>query len=330
MEIITGVHQLRIPFPEGMERHTNVYVIEGSKGAILVDCGWDSSEAIWAFREELRLDRLSFEDINWIVITHIHPDHFALASKLKELCDAKVVMHRAEAQLIESRYVKYARLSREMQGMLVAEGVPPEEAGGMCEASTWELQFVTPVHPDILVEQGDTISNGTFQFDVIHTPGHTAGHICLYESRKRRLFCGDHVLFDVVPRAGVDPQSTADPVGDYLTSLDHLSDHAVSFVFPGHGPVFNSLSIRSDEIRRHMDFRQKQIARVLDEGLKTGYHVACSLSWRTEEGAQEFADLSARDRRVAVFEAVAWLRRLVNLGAVAVVERDNKRFYLAK
>jgi glyoxylase-like metal-dependent hydrolase (beta-lactamase superfamily II) len=313
-----------------MERHTNAYVIEGSKGAILVDCGWDSSEAVWAFREELRLDRLSFDDIEWIVVTHIHPDHFALASKLKELCNAKVIMHRAEAQLIESRYVKYTRLSREMQAMLVAEGTPADEAAGMCEASMWELQFVTPVHPDILVEEGDTISNGTFQFDVIHTPGHTAGHICLYEPRKRRLFCGDHVLFDVVPRACIDPQSTADPVSDYLESLERVSAQNVSFVFPGHGPVFNSLVIRSDEIRRHMDLRQKQIAGVLDDGLKTGYHVACSLSWRTEDGMQEFADLSARDRRVAVFEAVAWLRRLVNLNQVGIVEREGKRFYLAK
>ena len=330
MEIITGVHQLRIPFPEGMERHTNVYVIEGSKGAILVDCGWDSSEAIWAFREELRLDRLSFDEINWIVITHIHPDHFGLASKLKELCDAKIVMHRVEARHIDSRYVKYARLSREMHAMLVAEGVDSNEASEMCEASTWELQFVTPVQPDIVVEQGDTISNGTFQFEVIHTPGHTAGHICLYDSRKRRLFCGDHVLFDVVPRVGIDPQSSEDPIGDYMESLTRLSAHPVSFVFPGHGPVFNSLSIRSDEIRRHMEFRKKQVLGVLDDGLKTGYHVACSLSWRTEDCTKEFSELSARDRRVAVFEAVAWLRRLVKQGDVGVIERDNKRFYLAK
>jgi len=330
VEIITGVHQLRIPFPEGMERYTNAYVVEGSKGAILVDCGWDSSEAIWAFREELRLERLSFDDINWIVITHIHPDHFALASKLKELCSAKVVMHRTEAQLIEPRYVKYTRLSREMQRMLVAEGAPSDEADAMCEASTWELQFITPAHPDILVEEGDTISNGTFQFDVIHTPGHTAGHICLYEPRKRRLFSGDHVLFDVVPRVAIDPQSTEEPIGDYLESLERVSSQTVSFVFPGHGPVFISLSISRDDIRRQMEFRQRQVRGVLDEGLKTGYHVACELSWRTEEGMQEFAELSSRDRRVAVLEAAAWLRRLVRLGEVGVVERDGARFYLAK
>ena len=60
MEIVTGVHQLRIPFPEGIERFTNAYVIEGNRGSILVDCGWDSSEAIWAFREQLRIERLSF------------------------------------------------------------------------------------------------------------------------------------------------------------------------------------------------------------------------------------------------------------------------------
>ncbi len=330
MEIVAGVHQLKIPFPEGMERFTNAYVIEGSKGNILVDCGWDSSEAVWAFREELRLERLSFDDINWIVVTHIHPDHFGLAAKLRELCGAKIVMHRLEASLIDSRYVDYRQLAEALENMLVSNGVPSEEAARMREASALIARFVTPIHPDVLVEDGDTISNGTFQLEILHTPGHSPGHICLYDSRKRRLFCGDHVMFDAVPRIGVHPQSGSDPAGDYARSLNYVLEKPVSFVFPGHGPVFNSLTIRGEEILRRHAAMQRQIADVLDDGLKTACDIAREIGWRAVEGDVSYDDLGVRERRAAVCEVIAWLRRLVEEGRVAALERNGTTTYLSK
>ncbi len=330
MEIVTGVHQLRIPFPEGIERFTNAYVVEGNRGSILIDCGWDSSEAIWAFREELRVERLSFEDINWVVVTHVHPDHFGLASKLRELCGAKIIMHRADAELIHSRYVEYRPLAEETQRLLLLHGVPEDEATEMREGSQWAAEFVTAVEPDVVVDDGDTVSNGTFQFEVLHTPGHTPGHICLYDPRKRRLFCGDVVLFDSVPHVGVNPQSGGDPAKDYLESLEYISAKPVSFVFPGHGPVFNSLTIRTEEIRRLLEFRQQQILGVLEDGLKTTYEVACTLSWKVDGNELAYEDLSIRERRASVCEAAAWLRRLSSAGKVAPLEKNGKSVYLVK
>jgi len=330
VEIVTGVHQLRIPFPEGIDRLTNAYVVEGNRGGILIDCGWDSSEAVWAFREELRLERLSFEEINWIVVTHVHPDHFGLAAKLRELCGAKVIMHRADAELIHSRYADYRQLADETEAMLRANGVPAEEAGEMREATAWAAQFVTPIEPDVVVEDGDTVSNGTFQLEVLHTPGHTPGHICLYDPRKRRLFCGDAVLFDSVPHVGIDPQSGGDPAKDYVESLRSLAERSVSFVFPGHGPVFNSLTIRSEEILRLLDARQLQILGVLERGLMTAYEVTRALPWKIDGAEMAYANLPARERRAGVCEMAAWLKRLVVAGKIAPLEQNGRTVYLAK
>ncbi len=330
MEIVTGVHQLRIPFPEGIERFTNAYVVEGNRGSILVDCGWDNSEAIWAFREELRVERLSFEEINWIVVTHAHPDHFGMAAKLRELCGAKVVMHKADAALIPSRYGDFRKLADEMEQLLLSHGVPPEEAAEMREASSWGAQYVTVIEPDILVEDGDIVSNGTFQFEVIHTPGHTPGHVCLYDPRKRRLFSGDTVLFDAIPHVGVDPQSGQDPAADYIASLESLSGKSVRFVFPGHGPVFNSLSIRSEEILRLLEARQRQIRSVLDQGLKDAYQVTRELPWKVDGSEVAYDDLEARERRVVVCAMIAWMRRLINVGQIATLEQNGRTVHLAK
>ena len=327
---MTGVHQLRIPFPEGIDRFTNAYVIEGNRGSILVDCGWDSSEAVWAFREELRGERLSFEDINWVVVTHVHPDHFGLASKLRELCGAKIIMHRADAELIHSRYVDFAALAEATEKVLLSHGVPPEDASEMREASAWAAQFVTAIEPDMLVEDGDTVSNGTFQLEVLHTPGHTPGHICLYDPRKRRLFCGDAVLFDAVPQVGLHPQSGNDPAGDFVESLDYIGQKSVSFVFPGHGPVFNSLGIRTEEILRLLGARQQQILHVLEEGLKTAYEVTRALPWKVDGTDADFATLSPRERRAGVCEVAAWLSHLRGSGKVAGLEQSGKTVFLAK
>ncbi len=330
MEIVTGVHQLRIPFPEGIERLTNAYVIEGNRGSILVDCGWDSSEAIWAFREQLRVERLAFEDINWIVVTHVHPDHFGMAAKLRELCGAKIVMHRADAELIRSRYVDYRSLAEETEKMLLAHGVPADEAARMRAASAWGAQYVTAVEPDVVVEDGDTISNGTFQMEVLHTPGHTPGHLCLYDPRKRRLFCGDIVLFDAMPHVGANPQSGKDPVAEYKSSLEYVSERLVSFVFPGHGPVFNSLGIRSEELRRLLETRQRQILAVLDEGLKDAYQVTRVLYRGVDASDAAYEDLHARERRAGVTEVIAWLRHLDACGKIATLDQNGRTVYLAK
>lgn len=330
MEIIAGVHQIRLPFPQGMSGYTNVYVVEGDNGNILIDSGWGESEVIWAFREGLREDRLKFQDINWIVITHIHPDHYGLASKLKELCGAEVTVHRTEAGLINSRYKDFGGLLKDMGDMLSSNGVPQAELAELKQASLWMKQFVSPDLPDVMLDDGDRISNGSFGFEVLRTPGHSPGHICLYEEKKRWLFSGDHVLFDAIPHVGFHPQSGDNPMKDYIDSLEMVHSRSVNFVFPGHGPVFNSLKLRAAEIFGHHEQRKRAIMTVLADGLKTAYQVAAEIPWKLETGGVAFSDLGAWDRRLAMLETIAYLKLLASEGSVGKIDRGGVSLYLSK
>jgi glyoxylase-like metal-dependent hydrolase (beta-lactamase superfamily II) len=330
MEIVSGVHQIRLPFPQGMPGYTNVYVVEGSKGSILIDSGWDDSEVIWAFREGLREERLKFQDINWIVITHIHPDHYGLASKLKELCGAEVTVHRTEVGLINLRYKDFDGLLKDMGDMLSSNGVPQAELTELTQASLWMKQFVSPDLPDIMLDDGDRISNGSFGFEVLRTPGHSPGHICLYEARKRWLFSGDHVLSNAIPHVGFHPQSGDNPLRDYIDSLIRVDSLGVNFVFPGHGSVFNSLKLRAAEIFNHHEQRKEAIMKVLNEGLKTAYQVAAEIPWKLEMGGGAFGDLGSWDRRLAVLETIAHLKLLTSEGKVGKIDKDGVSLYLAK
>ncbi len=330
MEIIRGVHQIKIPFPLSMPECTNVYIVEGSEGNILIDTGWDTPEALSAFREGLTIERLKFQDIKKIVITHIHPDHYGLASKIKQLCGAQVAMHRIEAGFINSRYKDFGELLRETEEELRRNGTPQAELPELRDASLWINQFVFPDLPEVTLDENDIISNGSFEFEVLLTPGHSPGHICLYEPNKRLVFSGDHVLFETTPHVGFHPQSGDNPLGDYISSLRAMEKTRVNFVFPGHGPVFNSLNLRVAEILRHHEQRERAIVKVLNDGLKTAYQVAAELPWKHEAGGVAFNDLTTWDKRLAILETIAHLKLLMVEEKVGEVNMKGTCVYLAK
>jgi glyoxylase-like metal-dependent hydrolase (beta-lactamase superfamily II) len=330
MEIVRGIHQIKIPFPQGIPQYTNVYIVEGSKGNIMVDAGWDTPEALSVLHDGLRKDYLRLKDIKMIVITHIHPDHYGLASKIKQLCDAKIAMHRVEAELINSRYVNLGELLGEMEGELRRGGVPQAELPELGKASLWMKQFVMPESPDVVLNDGAKIDNGSFEFEVLRTPGHSPGHICLYESGRSLLFSGDHVLFETTPHVGFHPQSGGNPLGAYINSLKTVEDLKVNFVFPGHGPVFNSLNLRVAEIIRHHEQRKRVTLKAISDGLKTAYQIAEEIPWRPQEGGVAFRDLALWDRRLAVMETIAHLNLLMAEGEVGKIDRDGVSLYLAK
>lgn len=330
MEVVAGVHRLEVPFPLAMPGATNVYVIEGDRGHILVDSGFHGEDCLWALREALKASRLTFQDIRWIVVTHVHPDHYGLAAKLRELCDAEILMHEVAAELLESRYGDPDPLLRQMEEELRGHGVPESDLDTLKDASLWMRQFVVLGRPDSVVKEGDRISNGLVRLEVLHTPGHSPGHMCLYEARKRWLFCGDHVLFEVTPHVGYHPQSGEDPLGDYLRSVEKLDELKAGFVFPGHGPMFNSLKLRTAEIVDHHSRRQQAVLKALDGGLKTAYEVAREIPWKVEFGGTAFEDLGPWDKRLAMFETIAQLRSLTVQGKVGTMNVGDLCKYVTK
>ena len=70
-----------------------------------------------------------------------------------------------------------------------------------------------PAQPDVLLNGDETIASGIFNLKVIWTPGHSPGHICLYEPVHKILFSGDHVLPVITPNISLTPHSDRQPAG---------------------------------------------------------------------------------------------------------------------
>jgi len=330
MEVLRGVHQIPSPFPGGVPHHTNVYLIEGTQGHIVVDSGWDTQESLWALQEGMKGRQLKLRDITHVIITHIHPDHYGLASKIRQISGAKVGMHQLEADAIVPRYKDYEDLLNNTERELRQNGVPQDELPVLKEASPWMNQYVTPDPPELLLEDGDTIYNGSCELEVIWTPGHTSGHICLFERKRKFILTGDHVLYETTPHIGVNPQSRSNPLGDYVDSLKRLEHLKASFVLPGHGPVFNALGLRIEKILKHHEQRKQHIMKTLHSGTKTAYQIAGEIPWMVDEGGAAFENLGVWDKRMAVTETIAHLRLLMEEDRVANIDMEGASFYLAK
>jgi len=310
--------------------YTNVYIIEGGDGHIMVDSGWDSQESLWALQEGVKGANLKLRDITKVIITHIHPDHYGLSSKIKQICGAQVAIHRIDAGFILPRYKDFADLVKRTEELLRQNGVPNNELPQLKEASLWMNKYVSPVAPEIMLEDGNTISNDSFEFEVLWTPGHSPGHICLYERDKRFILTGDHVLYDTFPHVGINPQSGDNPLGDYISSLKKLERLNVHFILPGHGPVFNALGLRIEKILQHHEDRKRAIMQSLRNGLKTAYEIAHQIRWMLEEGGIAFQDLAIWDRRMAIAETLAHLKLLTEEDRVGNVDMDGASLYLSK
>ena len=327
MEIVKGIYQFKVPLPGPGLDHVNAYLVEGTTGNLLIDTGWNTPEAFTTLKQELLSNGFQLKDITYIAVTHMHPDHYGLAGRIKEVSGATVAMSQNEATMIDQRYVHVTDLLDSVTHFLEANGIPKTDLAQLSSASMPALDFVVPIQPDILLNQESIIQMEPFEFKVVITPGHSPGHICFYEPHKRYLFTGDHVLPDISPHVGLHPQSGQNPLGDYLNSLVALHQLDVSFVFPGHGGVFSGLPAKIDGLLSHHKEREREILKSISNGEKTAYQIAQEILWMPTGEPIEFKKLPPIDKRLAILETLAHLQYTIVEGKVSKNTRDKINYY---
>ncbi len=123
----------------------------------------------------------------------------------------------------------------------------------------------TGITVDHVVADGDIISLKGIDLEVVHTPGHNPGHICLYIRKDKILFSGDHVL-------GLGTTAIHPPKGDmaqYIDSLKKLLDYDIDLICPGHGPLIREPQRKLEELIEHRKEREEQVIAVLRQGENT-------------------------------------------------------------
>jgi glyoxylase-like metal-dependent hydrolase (beta-lactamase superfamily II) len=164
------------------------------------------------------------------------------------------------------------------------------------------------IQPDEELVGGETLETGRYRWEVLWTPGHTPGHICLLESRHGILLCGDHILEIVTPNVGLHPLLPENPLPSYFDSLQRFASQAFELVLPGHGGRIVDLSARTAEIVRRHDDRRAQARSLLTSAPRSAYELATQI-W-ARPGRRNWATLHPHLRRNAVGMIAAHLELL--------------------
>jgi glyoxylase-like metal-dependent hydrolase (beta-lactamase superfamily II) len=328
-ELLPGVWRLPLPLRDSPLGHVNTYLVRADDGYLLVDCGWDTADTLHALEGHLRALDIRMPDVRHLVITHIHPDHYGLAGRLREISRADLSFHRLERLYIESRYADADELLGEMHEWLRLNGTPAAELDRLNRGSMNILERVQIAFPDRTLDGGEEIPCGQFSFKVIWTPGHSAGHICLYDARKKVLLSGDHVLPHITPSVGLHVRATSNPLADYLDSLRLIGRLEAELVLPGHGDPFRGLPERTEALLDHHRRRLEEAVRLLaaePERQWTGYEIASRMQWSRR---RSWDDLTGFERRLAVTEALAHVELLHARGEVQKRFAEGEITYLA-
>jgi glyoxylase-like metal-dependent hydrolase (beta-lactamase superfamily II) len=315
-ELLPGVWRLPLPLHDSPLGHVNTYLVRSDDGYLLVDCGWDTADTLEALEGHLRALDIPITDVRHLVITHIHPDHYGLAGRLRELSQAHLSFHRLERLYIESRYADTDELLDEMHEWLRMNGTPAGELDRLNFGSMGIRSRVSIAFPDCTLDGGEEITCGRFAFRVVWTPGHSAGHICLYDGRHKVLLSGDHVLPHITPSVGLHVRAASNPLADYLDSLRLIGRLEAELVLPGHGEPFQGLPERTAELLAHHQRRLEEVVTLLSAEpgrALSGYTIASRMNWSRH---RTWDDLSAFERRLAVTEALAHIELLHVRGQV--------------
>ncbi|MEV4162325.1 MBL fold metallo-hydrolase [Nonomuraea dietziae] len=303
-----GLWSIPVPIPINPLRYVLVYALELPDGVAIVDAGWNTDEAYDALVAGLAVAGYSITDVRAVLVTHIHPDHYGLAGRVREVSGAWIALHPADARLLRDRYDDdyVETLVEQEKALLVRSGVPQTVLDTLAGASMMIRHMVTMARPDRLVEDGDRLDLGGWDLRAVWTPGHSPGHLCFLSESRRVLFSGDHVLARITPMVAVHPQSTPNPLADYLEALVAVRKFEVDEVLPAHEYRFKELAERVDYVIGHHEDRLEEIVEVIGahDGIAC-WDIATRLTWsRPWESIQPFMRRAANNETLA---HLAWL-----------------------
>ena len=324
--VLPAVEQVRpqlwsvpVPIPDNPLRYVIVHLLELDDGVAVVDTGWNTEAAWQALVDGLAVAGYAVDDVRGALITHIHPDHYGLAGRLREASGAWVALHPADAALLPGRYgAGVTAVVAQMRGLLADCGVPAGVIAELSEASMGVREFVGQAEPDMLLEHGRRVDLRGWDIVSLHTPGHSPGHVCFLDRDRRVLLSGDHVLPRISPSVTIHVQQPGNPLADFLDSLRAVRDLDVDEVLPAHEWRFAPLAARVDELLVHHTQRLAVVERAIhDQPGATCWEVTRLLPW-----SRAWEQIHGHMRRAAVGETLA---HLVLLESRQVLRREPGR-----
>lgn len=314
--LLRRLHRITLPTPFAVGP-VHTYLVEGDP-LTLVDTGPDTEDALAALHAGLAALSYGLADVERVLLTHSHVDHFGLAHRIAAAGNAQILAHPLAQPILEDWPEPRAQRESFGRQVLHAAAVPQEQA----ERTARQLQsydrFQQPVQVDGVLEDGAELEMAGASWQVLYCPGHAADLICLYEPVARVLIGNDHLLAEISSNAIVSApplheQVRRRPLIDYWQALRRVAAMDVAVTLTGHGQVVNDTAGLID---RRFAFHQRRLSRLLD--LLAG---GSQTVWQLAQGL--LPRLGANDTFLAVSEVVGHLDVLEEEGRVTAETDDG-------
>lgn len=304
MSSAPGIAVIPVPIPYPF-KYVNCYLLLGD-GAVLIDCALDTPEARSALEAALAQHGLKFADLDRLVLTHHHPDHYGLAG-LIEAEGVPVYLLDVELERGHPFWTQPEEMARAGLELFRRHGVPEEALSNLGREIEKTRSRVHPPQNPRTFRDGEVLELAGQRWRAIWTPGHADGHAMLLRESDGVLLAGDHVLERISPNIGVWAYSYPNPLGLYLESLEKAKGLEVSLALPGHYRPLKGFKGRIEELAAH---HQERLDYLL--GLMNGQPQTCwELSLKLFPG-----ELNTAQRRFAWSETLAHLEYLLQAGRI--------------
>jgi len=216
--MIQQITPIRLPLPFKFS-NVNSYLVRNDQGFFLIDTGMTNARR----QLEMTLEHLccSPGDLKLILLTHGDFDHTGNAAYIREKFNAQIAMHAGDAGMLENGDMFW---NRKVKSSLIVKLMPLFFRFGAKEKCT----------PDLLLADGDSLAKYGLDAQVLNTPGHSSGSICILTA-SGDLFCGD-LFSNTSHKPELNPMMYDTEAG--IASFERLKTLSIQTVYPGHGPPF--------------------------------------------------------------------------------------------
>jgi len=324
-QILPDLYRIEIPLPKSPLKALNSYLIKGQGRFLIIDTGMNREECMRPMLSSLEKLDVDLNKTDFF-ITHLHADHLGLVGSLATET-SKVYFSEVEASVIDSGSERPEERFQRFSAFYRSHGFPEDEMKkalqnhpGFRYSPRRRLDFC-------VVKEGDTIDIGDYSFRCIETPGHSPGHMCLYEANKKILVSGDHILIDITPNITCWPE-LENALKEYLASLEKVYPLDVNLVLPGHRSIWNDHRRRITELQEHHKNRLTEALSALKEGDKTAWEVAPYITWDID--CTSWEEFPPVQKWFAIGETIAHLNYLEAEGRIRSKAEDNKVLFSLK
>ncbi|MFW9970817.1 MAG: MBL fold metallo-hydrolase [Candidatus Odinarchaeota archaeon] len=284
---IEGIYQIKIDVPFAI-KYVCVYLFKLNGKRILIDSGLNmgnwKKKLFHAFQEL----NLSIQDIDYCFITHAHTDHIGLVKILKQNNpELNILMHDITHEILkwetENENLKDLKQRATITAkQLIRYGMREDQGYKIVQFFTYWPRFLQYQKPDVIIHDGDVLFDN---LEIIWTPGHSFGHICIFENKRKYLFSGDHILSRITPHIGnfiipanmekkYEDQDFNNILKHYLASLDKIENLNPKIIFPAHQEIIYNPHERILQIKEHHKNRLKEISAVIKNNPLTAYRIS--------------------------------------------------------